>query len=67
MRKLIIWILGLFPVRRDKQSSVLQDLLDNDHQYCKVCGDLFHTIKKQQIYCSKTCRVLYHNSLRKKK
>lgn len=58
--------MGLFSGRRDK-NLLIQELLDNDHQYCKVCGDLYHSTKPKQVYCSRTCRINFHNSLRKKK
>jgi hypothetical protein len=66
MKKLLIWLLGLIPSRRDK-NPVIQDLLDNDHHYCKVCGDLFYSANPKQIYCSKACRITFNNLKRGKK
>lgn len=58
--------MGLFQGRRDTD-SVTQDLLDNDHQCCKVCGDLYYSINPKQVYCSRACRINFHNSLRRRK
>lgn len=67
MKKLLIWLMGLLPVRRRDKNPVIQDLLDNDHHYCKVCGDLFYSANPKQIYCSKACRIHFNNVKRGKK
>jgi hypothetical protein len=65
MKKLLLKLLALLSSRRDK-NPVIQDLLDNDHHYCKVCGDLFYSANPKQIYCSKACRITFNNLKRKK-
>jgi hypothetical protein len=35
--------MGLLPVRRRDKNPVIQDLLDNDHHFCKTCGDLYYS------------------------
>ena len=65
MKKLLLKLLALLSSRRDK-NPVIQDLLDNDHHYCKVCGDLFYSANPKQIYCSKACRIHFNNLKRKK-
>jgi hypothetical protein len=66
MKKLLLKLLALLSSRRDK-NPVIQDLLDNDHHYCKVCGDLFYSANPKQIYCSKACRIHFNNTKRSKK
>ena len=66
MKKVLLKLLALLSSRRDK-NPVIQDLLDNDHHYCKVCGDLFYSANPKQIYCSKTCRIHFNNTKRGKK
>jgi hypothetical protein len=66
MKKLLLKLLALLSSRRDK-NPVIQDLLDNDHHYCKVCGDLFYSANPKQIYCSKACRITFNNTKRGKK
>lgn len=66
MKKLLLKLLSLLSSRRDK-NPVIQDLLDNDHHYCKVCGDLFYSANPKQIYCSKACRIHFNNTKRGKK
>jgi hypothetical protein len=66
MRKLIHKLLSLFGKRRDK-NPVIQDLLDNDHHYCKVCGDLFYSTNPKRLYCSKACKVHFNNAKRSRK
>jgi hypothetical protein len=66
MKKLLLKLLALLSSRRDK-NPVIQDLLDNDHHYCKVCGDLFYSANPKQIYCSKACRIHFNNTKRGKK
>ena len=66
MKKLLLKLLALLSSRRDK-NPVIQDLLDNDHHYCKVCGDLFYSANPKQIYCSKACRSTFNNLKRGKK
>ena len=65
MKKLLLKLLALLSSRRDK-NPVIQDLLDNDHHYCKTCGDLFYSANPKQIYCSKACRITFNNLKRKK-
>jgi predicted transcriptional regulator len=66
MRKLILKLLSLFSKRREK-NPVIQDLLDNDHHYCKTCGDLYYSANPKRLYCSKACKVHFNNSKRSKK
>lgn len=66
MRKLILKLLSLFSKRRDV-NPVIQDLLDNDHHYCKTCGDLYYSTNPKQLYCSKACRIYFNNSKRGRK
>jgi hypothetical protein len=66
MKKLIIWLMGLLPVRRRDKNPVIQDLLDNDHHYCKTCGDLYYSANPKQLYCSKACRFILTTLKRKK-
>ena len=64
MKKLILKFFGLFS--RPKKSQAVQDLLDNDHHYCKYCGDLFYSINPKQLYCSKACKITFNNQKRKR-
>lgn len=67
MKKLFIWLMDLIlRLRRDK-NPVIQDLLDNDHHYCKTCGDLFYSANPKRLYCSKACKVHFNNSKRVRK
>lgn len=66
MKKLLLKLLALLSSRRDK-NSVIQDLLDNDHHYCKVCGDLYYAANPKKLYCSKACRIYFNNTKRYKK
>lgn len=67
MKKLIIWLMGLIPSRRRDKNPVIQDLLDNDHHYCKVCGDLFYSTNPKKLYCSRTCKNHFNNHKRARK
>jgi hypothetical protein len=59
--------MGLIPSRRRDKNPVIQDLLDNDHQYCKVCGDLFYSTNPKKVYCSSVCKNHFNNNKRVKK
>ena len=66
MKKLLLKLLALLSSRRDR-NPVIQDLLDNDHHYCKTCGDLYYSPNPKQLYCSKACRIHFNNNKRYKK
>lgn len=51
---------------KPKKSQVVQDLLDNDHHYCKTCGDLFYTTNPKKLYCSSVCKNRFNNNKFKK-
>ena len=64
MKKLILKLLNW--LYKPKTSQVVQDLLDNDHHYCKTCGDLFYTTNPKKVYCSSTCKNRFNNNKYKK-
>ena len=64
MRKLL-WKLKTF-YQRFFGKPVVKDLLTNDHAFCLHCGDLYYRKKKNQVFCTKGCRVDFNNWKRKK-
>ena len=64
MKTIIIKLLSFF--KSKKVSSATQDLLDNDHHYCKLCGDLFYSTNTKKLYCSATCKNHFNNHKDKK-
>ena len=62
MRNILTRILSLFKFRPTATNPVIQDLLDNDHHYCKTCGDLFYSVNPKKLYCSSTCKNHFNNS-----
>lgn len=64
MKKLIIKLLSFFSSKRT--NPVVQDLLDNDHQFCKTCGDLFYSTNPKKVYCSIACKNVFNNQKRRK-
>lgn len=63
--KTILWKLKTF-YQRLFGKAVVKDLLTNDHAFCLHCGDLYYRKKKNQVFCSKGCRVDFNNWKRKK-
>lgn len=52
--------------KKKKTNPVVQDLLDNNHQFCSNCNDLFYTTNPKKKYCSYTCKNSFNNKKRKK-
>jgi hypothetical protein len=65
MKKLIFKLLNW--LYKPKHSQVVQDLLDNNHHYCKTCGELFYSTNVKKAYCSQSCKNYFNNSKRYKK
>lgn len=64
MKTIIIKLLSFF--KSKKVNPVVQDLLDNDHHYCKTCGDLFYYANPKKQYCSQVCKNRFNNNKYKK-
>lgn len=63
--KTILWKLKTF-YQRFFGKPVVKDLLTNDHAFCLHCGDLYYRKKKNQVFCTASCRIAFNNFKRKK-
>lgn len=51
--------------KRVKEQPILQDLLlDDAHDFCIQCDEIFFKKNKKHRFCSERCRSKFHNSKR---
>jgi len=41
-------------------NEVIFDLLENGHDFCDNCGEIFFKTKPKHRFCSNACRYKYH-------